>query len=106
MDLGGQKSRPEAPGETGHKRHYSSFFRRNGNSDFCKPAEAELPPESPIPPAVPSESEPATSVQSPKQMDLFEEKLLSKEHIKEHRIIGQLFETYWLVEFHEKPLYH
>ena len=38
----------------------------------------------------------------PKQMDLFEEKLLSKEHIKEHRIIGQLFDTYWLVEFHEK----
>lgn len=68
----------------------------------AKPAEAELPPESPIPPAVPSESEPVTSVQSPKQMDLFEEKLLSKEHIKEHRIIGQLFETYWLVEFHEK----
>lgn len=68
----------------------------------AKPAEAELPPESPIPPAVPSESEPATSVQSPKQMALFEEKLLSKEHIKEHRIIGQLFETYWLVEFHEK----
>lgn len=68
----------------------------------AKPAEAELPPESPIPPAVPSKSEPATSVQSPKQMDLFEEKLLSKEHIKEHRIIGQLFETYWLVEFHEK----
>ena len=69
---------------------------------FAKPAEAELPPESPTPPAVLSESEPATSVQSPKQMDLFEEKLLSKEHIKEHRIIGQLFETYWLVEFHEK----
>ena len=68
----------------------------------AKPAEAELPPESPTPPAVLSESEPATSVQSPKQMDLFEEKLLSKEHIKEHRIIGQLFETYWLVEFHEK----
>ena len=73
-----------------------------GTPTSAKPAEAELPPESPIPPAVPSESEPATSVQSPKQMDLFEEKLLSKEHIKEHRIIGQLFETYWLVEFHEK----
>ena len=68
----------------------------------AKPAEAELPPESPIPPAVLSESEPATSVQSPKQMDLFEEKLLSTEHIKEHRFIGQLFDTYWLVEFHEK----
>lgn len=37
-----------------------------------------------------------------KQLDLFEEKLLSKKHMKEHRIIGQLFDTYWLVEFHEK----
>lgn len=68
----------------------------------AKTAETEVFSETPIPPAVPSESEPATSVQSPKQMDLFEEKLLSKEHIKEHRIIGQLFDTYWLVEFHEK----
>ena len=23
-------------------------------------------------------------------------------HIREHRLIGQLFDTYWLVEFHEK----
>lgn len=39
---------------------------------------------------------------SGEQMDLFEEKLLSKEHVKEHRLIGQLFDTYWLVEFQEK----
>lgn len=37
-----------------------------------------------------------------RQMDLFEEKLLSREHIREHRLIGQLFDTYWLVEFREK----
>lgn len=37
-----------------------------------------------------------------RQLDLFEEQLLSKEHIKEHRLIGQLFDTYWLVEFHDK----
>lgn len=36
------------------------------------------------------------------QLNLFEEKLLSKESVKEHRIIGQLFDTYWLVEFHEQ----
>lgn len=36
------------------------------------------------------------------QLNLFEDKLLSKEHIREHRLIGQLFDTYWLVEFHEK----
>lgn len=37
----------------------------------------------------------------PKQMDLFEERLLDKESAKEHKIIGQLFDTYWLVEFHD-----
>ena len=35
-------------------------------------------------------------------MNLFEEKLLTKEAIKEHKIIGQLFDTYWLVEFHDQ----
>ncbi|MDO4311868.1 MAG: DNA mismatch repair endonuclease MutL [Eubacteriales bacterium] len=37
----------------------------------------------------------------PKQLDLFEERLLDKRSVKEHKIIGQLFDTYWLVEFHE-----
>ena len=36
------------------------------------------------------------------QLNLFEEKLLTKEAIVEHKIIGQLFDTYWLVEFHEQ----
>ena len=36
------------------------------------------------------------------QLNLFEEKLLTKEAIQEHKIIGQLFDTYWLVEFHEQ----
>ena len=39
---------------------------------------------------------------SPKQLELFEEKLLSRENVKEHRIIGQFFNTYWLVEFQDK----
>jgi len=36
------------------------------------------------------------------QLDLFEEKLLSKESVIEHKIIGQVFDTYWLVEFNEQ----
>lgn len=36
------------------------------------------------------------------QLNLFEEKLLTKEAAQEHKIIGQLFDTYWLVEFHEQ----
>lgn len=38
----------------------------------------------------------------PQQLELFERKLLSEESVKEHKIIGQLFDTYWLVEFDEK----
>ncbi|MFT3983779.1 MAG: DNA mismatch repair endonuclease MutL [Lachnospiraceae bacterium] len=36
------------------------------------------------------------------QLNLFEERFLSEEAVKKHRIIGQLFETYWLVELSEK----
>ena len=36
------------------------------------------------------------------QLNLFDEKLLTKEAITTHKIIGQVFETYWLVEFNEQ----
>ena len=47
------------------------------------------------------EKKPA-EVTEPQQMELFDKKLLAEESIKEHKIIGQLFDTYWLVEFDEK----
>ena len=34
-------------------------------------------------------------------MNLFDDKLLSRENVKEHKIIGQLFDTYWLVQFRD-----
>lgn len=36
------------------------------------------------------------------QMNLFEEKILTMENRSRFRIIGQVFETYWLVEFEDK----
>ena len=33
-------------------------------------------------------------------MNLFEEKLLAPQARPEHKIIGQVFDTYWLVEYH------
>lgn len=42
------------------------------------------------------------STEKPEQLNLFEEKLLSKESVIEHKIIGQVFDTYWLVEFNEQ----
>ena len=52
-------------------------------------------------PVVKQEEKPVV-VSEPQQMELFDKKLLAEESIKEHKIIGQLFETYWLVEFDEK----
>ena len=54
---------------------------------------AEKKVEAPVKPA---------PVEAPQQMELFDKKLLAEESIKEHKIIGQLFETYWMVEFDEK----
>ena len=37
-----------------------------------------------------------------KQLNLFEEKLLTPQAKEEHKIIGQLFDTYWLIEYKEQ----
>ncbi len=41
-------------------------------------------------------------VSSPEQLELFDTKLLAAESRSKHKIIGQLFKTYWLVEFEDK----
>ena len=41
-------------------------------------------------------------VEKPMQMNFFEEKLLTKEAKEEYNILGQLFDTYWLVAFKDK----
>lgn len=40
-------------------------------------------------------------IQKAEQLNLFEEKLLTKEAKQEHKIIGQVFDTYWIVQFHD-----
>lgn len=39
-----------------------------------------------------------------KQMNLFEEKILTTENKVRYHIVGQLFDTYWMVEFEDKLL--
>lgn len=53
----------------------------------------------PVPPKQPEIKKP---IVTEKQLDFFEEKLLTKKAVQEYRIIGQLFDTYWLVEFREQ----
>ena len=37
--------------------------------------------------------------ESPKQMELFEDHLLTREAMQKYKVVGQVFETYWLVEY-------
>lgn len=41
---------------------------------------------------------------APKQMDLFEEKIISPGNRPYFRIVGQVFKTYWIIEYKERML--
>ncbi|MCR4897349.1 MAG: DNA mismatch repair endonuclease MutL [Lachnospiraceae bacterium] len=81
--------------------------------DFFRETTAEKAPFEPAPPAkdlfAPDERIPAKNgitfsapAEKPKQQNLFEDKILTKEHRKDFRIIGQVFETYWLIQYERK----
>lgn len=52
--------------------------------------------------AMPANAEQAVKAEPPKQLDLFEEKMLTKENRPRYRILGQIFDTYWLIAFTDK----
>ena len=74
-------------------------------------------PASVTPSRISEQRLPYVTDKKPEQMTMFTEKLLTPDARKHHQIIGQLFSTYWLVEFgenlyiidqhaaHEKVLY-
>ncbi len=49
-------------------------------------------------------SEGAIIVEKPMQLNLFDEKILTKENVKEYEILGQIFGTYWLIGYKDKLL--
>lgn len=50
----------------------------------------------------PAWSQNREAAEPPVQLDLFEDKLLAKENREEYRILGQIFDTYWLIAFRDK----
>ncbi|WP_022763955.1 DNA mismatch repair endonuclease MutL [Butyrivibrio sp. XPD2006] len=47
-------------------------------------------------------SDNAIVVEKVTQLDLFDEKVLTKENVKEYDILGQIFGTYWIIGFKDK----
>ena len=70
-----------------------------GVADSTPALRAEAPTEPAAPGTVPA---PAVKAEPPKQLDLFEEKMLTKENRPRYRILGQIFDTYWLIAFTDK----
>ena len=69
----------------------------NGTSEISSPLEEKRSSAD----VVPSTSS-APAAQKPEQETLFSERFLSEQARSAHRIIGQVFETYWLVEYGDK----
>ena len=53
-------------------------------------------------PEKPFEQEITREIQKAEQMELFDDKLLSQQNVKQHTVIGQVFDTYWIVQFQDK----
>ncbi len=43
-------------------------------------------------------------IEKPEQLNFFDEKLLTREARREYRIVGQVFDTYWIIEYRDKLL--
>ena len=84
--------------ETGDTREIDAAQRKSENESPAAPA-AE--PEKTGPDKAGAERTEPAQPEKPRQMDLFEENFLKREIRAEYKLIGQVFDTYWLVEFHD-----
>ena len=98
---------------------FEGTLKKNQELDEAKSRQAAVPPSKPEKelekkPEIRSEvnpeekqpelrrSESELSEPKPKQLELFEEKLLSPQSRSRIRMIGQVFDTYWLAQFEDK----
>lgn len=80
------QSRPEVPG-----RPEPFEKKRMEAMGIVKEPPSPYGKEPPVPPSAEEKKE--------EQLELFDGRLLSEEARKRHRLIGQVFDTYWLVEY-------
>lgn len=68
-----------------------------GDSDGSEAEKNEHP--SPI-----IKTQDAIVVEKPMQLNLFDEKILTRDNVKEYEILGQVFGTYWIIAYKDKML--
>ena len=80
----------------------ASSEEKSTSADVALSALSETTAEAPAPSTSPETAAPAPASQKPEQETLFSDRFLSEQARTAHRIIGQVFETYWLVEYGDK----
>lgn len=102
---GGYEDRAEAGLGTEGKKG----LQMSGTADRREESSAALPIQGGVGERTDKQMDERTGVQIPDansgnavQMELFEDKFLGETARKQHRLIGQLFDTYWMVEYHEQ----
>ena len=73
-------------------------------SDISEKSAAEPPVNVKADPAENTVAESQIKIENPKQLDLFEEKILTKTASQEFTIVGQIFDTYWIVQYRDTML--
>ncbi len=76
------------------KRFESDLFFDEETQDNKDVAYNDSKPESPFAQQI--------IIEKPEQLDLFEEKLLTEDKRRNFKVLGQVFKTYWLIEFDGK----
>ncbi len=62
---------------------------------------AAIKPQEVIEPEIKENKTADITEEKPKQLDLFEEKILTRKASQEFRIVGQVFDTYWIIEYRD-----
>ena len=102
------QTKAELPKTEKALRPLPQMFQKPENKENTEPAsETESVPriekgEVPETAEKPFEQEITREIQKAEQMELFDDKLLSQQNVKQHTIIGQVFDTYWIVQFQDK----
>lgn len=112
-----EKVRRELQGRTGSpytpRYGYAGASSRDGRTEADAPAQEKTltwaPDVKPDPRKTPAEAGSGVADGSevfgegtPHQENLFEKEFLSEESVKQHRLVGQVFGTYWIVEFNDR----
>lgn len=98
----GSKKQEEMTGLPGKIAENSNIPQETTVNDRGRREEEEFFVEAPEDKAPLEQKETPTVTEPPTQMNLFEEKMLTVENRSRYRIIGQVFDTYWLIQFEDK----